>query len=86
MDSFRQKQHYTRIHDAFEAHYYDATSMAYRWCFLDGSQHPCRYPPTLLGCKPVPTPFNWNVIPAAVYPLIGGSAGRLAAPRALRLK
>jgi SAM-dependent methyltransferase len=34
MDSSRQKQHYTQIHDAFEAHYYDSTSMAYRSRFI----------------------------------------------------
>jgi SAM-dependent methyltransferase len=34
MDSSRQKQHYTEIHDAFEAHYYDATSMEYRSRFM----------------------------------------------------
>ena len=34
MDSSRQKQHYTAIHDAYEAHYYDAPSMAYRSRFI----------------------------------------------------
>ncbi len=34
MDSSRQKQHYTQIHDAYEAHYYDAPSMAYRSRFI----------------------------------------------------
>jgi SAM-dependent methyltransferase len=34
MDSSRQKQHYTQIHDAFEAHYYDQTSMEYRSRFI----------------------------------------------------
>src|ERR1700761_9045901 len=34
MDSSRQKQHYTQIHDAFEAHYYDSTSMEYRERFI----------------------------------------------------
>ena len=30
----RQKEHYEAIHDAYEAHYYDATSMAYRHRFI----------------------------------------------------
>jgi SAM-dependent methyltransferase len=34
MDSSRQKQHYTEIHDAYEAHYYDAPSMEYRSRFI----------------------------------------------------
>src|SRR5882672_4577737 len=34
MDSSRQKQHYTAIHDAYEAHYYDASSMKYRARFI----------------------------------------------------
>ncbi len=34
MDSSRQKQHYTEIHDAYEAHYYDASSMKYRSRFI----------------------------------------------------
>ena len=34
MDSSRQRQHYTAIHDAYEAHYYDAPSMAYRSRFI----------------------------------------------------
>jgi SAM-dependent methyltransferase len=34
MDSSRQKQHYTAIHDAYEAHYYDAPSMKYRSRFI----------------------------------------------------
>jgi len=34
MDISRQKQHYTAIHDAYEAHYYDAPSMAYRSRFI----------------------------------------------------
>ncbi|WP_197082621.1 class I SAM-dependent methyltransferase [Bradyrhizobium sp. LTSP885] len=34
MDSSRQKQHYTAIHDAYEAHYYDAPSMEYRSRFI----------------------------------------------------
>jgi SAM-dependent methyltransferase len=34
MDSSRQKQHYTEIHDAYEAHYYDASSMKYRSRFM----------------------------------------------------
>ena len=34
MDSSRQKQHYTDIHDAYEAHYYDASSMKYRSRFI----------------------------------------------------
>lgn len=32
--SDRQKSHYERIHDAYEAHYYDAASMAYRQEFI----------------------------------------------------
>jgi SAM-dependent methyltransferase len=34
MDSSRQKQHYTAIHDDYEAHYYDAPSMKYRSYFI----------------------------------------------------
>jgi SAM-dependent methyltransferase len=34
MDGSRQEQHYTAIHDAYEAHYYDAPSMAYRSRFI----------------------------------------------------
>ncbi len=34
MDGSRQEQHYTTIHDAYEAHYYDAPSMAYRSRFI----------------------------------------------------
>jgi len=34
MDSSRQKEHYTEIHDAYEAHYYDASSMKYRSRFI----------------------------------------------------
>jgi SAM-dependent methyltransferase len=34
MDSARQKQHYAAIHDAYEAHYYDASSMEYRSRFI----------------------------------------------------
>ncbi|MEH2622374.1 SAM-dependent methyltransferase [Bradyrhizobium sp. AZCC 1719] len=34
MDSSRQKQHYADIHDAYEAHYYDASSMRYRSRFI----------------------------------------------------
>lgn len=34
MDSSRQKQHYTQIHDAYEAHYYDEPSMEYRSRFI----------------------------------------------------
>jgi SAM-dependent methyltransferase len=34
MDSSRQKQHYTEIHDAYEAHYYDVSSMKYRSRFI----------------------------------------------------
>ncbi|WP_431204195.1 class I SAM-dependent methyltransferase [Bradyrhizobium betae] len=33
-DSSRQKQHYTAIHDAYEAHYYDVSSMKYRARFM----------------------------------------------------
>lgn len=32
--SLRQKAHYESIHDVYEAHYYDATSMAYREEFI----------------------------------------------------
>jgi SAM-dependent methyltransferase len=32
--SLRQKLHYERIHDAYEAHYYDATSLRYREEFI----------------------------------------------------
>jgi SAM-dependent methyltransferase len=32
----RQKEHYEAIHDAYEAHYYDKTSMAYRHRFIYG--------------------------------------------------
>jgi SAM-dependent methyltransferase len=34
VDSARQKAHYEAIHDAYEAHYYDAESMAYRERFF----------------------------------------------------
>jgi SAM-dependent methyltransferase len=34
MDSSRQKRHYTEIHDAYEAHYYDASSLKYRSRFI----------------------------------------------------
>jgi SAM-dependent methyltransferase len=34
MDSSRQKQHYEQIHDAYEAHYFDASSMKYRSIFI----------------------------------------------------
>jgi SAM-dependent methyltransferase len=34
MESSRQKQHYTEIHDAYELHYYDASSMKYRSRFI----------------------------------------------------
>ena len=34
MDSSRQRQHYAKIHDAYEAHYYDASSMKYRQRFI----------------------------------------------------
>ena len=34
MDSSRQKQHYADVHDAYEAHYYDASSMKYRSRFM----------------------------------------------------
>jgi SAM-dependent methyltransferase len=33
-DSLRQKAHYERIHTAYEAHYYDATSLRYRDQFI----------------------------------------------------
>ncbi len=33
-NSKRQQVHYERIHDAYETHYYDATSMAYRKRFI----------------------------------------------------
>jgi len=34
MDSSRQKQHYNKIHDAYAAHYFDASSMKYRKRFM----------------------------------------------------
>lgn len=34
MDSERQKHHFEKIHDQYEAHYYDAASMAYRDEFI----------------------------------------------------
>jgi SAM-dependent methyltransferase len=43
LSDHRQKEHYEAIHDAYEAHYYDQPSMAYRHRFiyrplLDGAQ------------------------------------------------
>jgi SAM-dependent methyltransferase len=34
MESSRQKQHYEQMHDAYEAHYFDAPSMKYRSIFI----------------------------------------------------
>lgn len=34
MESSRQKSHYTEIHDAYEKHYYDTSSMKYRSRFI----------------------------------------------------
>lgn len=36
LDSNRQKQHYERIHSAYESHYFDDTSMKYREEFILG--------------------------------------------------